>query len=57
MICEDPVCSYENDIVKDCLGREYEQLLVDLLTRRQMVFETESELRSRGFNLANLTLS
>ena len=48
MLCDDPVCSFEVDIVKECLGREYEQLLIDLLRQRHMCFETESDQRSRG---------
>ena len=48
MLCDDPVCSFEVDIVKECLGREYEQLLINLLRQRDMCFETESDQRSRG---------
>mmetsp|Transcript_5375 Transcript_5375/g.7442 ORF Transcript_5375/g.7442 Transcript_5375/m.7442 type:complete len:278 (+) Transcript_5375:72-905(+) len=48
LLRDDPVCSYEVDIIKECLGREYENLLIKMLTERHMCFETESELRSRG---------
>lgn len=44
----DPICSHEIDIKKECLGREYEELLISLLNKRHMCFETEAELRSRG---------
>ncbi|KAJ1440138.1 hypothetical protein B484DRAFT_443660 [Ochromonadaceae sp. CCMP2298] len=48
MIAMDPVCAPDLELVKECLGREYEELLVDLLNQKQMCFETEAELRSRG---------
>ena len=48
MISEDPICSVELDIIRECIGREYEELLVKLLNDKNMCFETESQLRSRG---------
>ena len=48
MLSEDPICSVELDIMKDCIGREYEELLIKLLKEKNMCFETESELRIRG---------
>ena len=44
----DPVCSHELEQLKECLGREYEELLINLLNQKKMCFETEQELRSRG---------
>lgn len=44
----DPVCSQELELVKECLGREYEEMLISLLNDKKMCFETESQLRSRG---------
>jgi len=44
----DPVCSHELEQLKECLGREYEELLTSLLNQKKMCFETEQELRSRG---------
>lgn len=48
LIADDPVCSHELEQVKECLGREYEELLINLLNQRNMCFETEADLRSRG---------
>lgn len=48
MIDMDPVCSPEIEKVKECMGREYEQLLIGLLEDKKMCFETEEQLRSRG---------
>ena len=48
LIASDPICAHELEQVKECLGREYEELLVSLLDERHMCFETEAELRSRG---------
>jgi hypothetical protein len=44
----DPVCSQELELVKECSGREYEEMLINLLDEKKMCFETESQLRSRG---------
>lgn len=44
----DPICAYDVEQLKECLGREYEELLIGLLNNKKMCFETESELRSRG---------
>lgn len=48
LIADDPICSPELEQVKECLGREYEELLIDLLKQKKMCFETEAELRARG---------
>lgn len=48
LIQNDPFSSHEIDQLKDCIGREYEELLVYLLHSKQMCFETEAELRNRG---------
>ena len=42
------MCSHELEQLKECLGREYEELLTSLLNQKKMCFETEQELRSRG---------
>jgi len=34
--------------LKECVGREYEEYLIDRLKQQHMCFETEAELRSRG---------
>lgn len=48
LISLDPVCSHELEQLKECLGREYEELLINLLNEKKMCFETEAELRSKG---------
>jgi hypothetical protein len=48
LIANDPICSPELEQVKECLGREYEELLISLLNQKKMCFETEAELRLRG---------
>lgn len=48
LIEQDPVCSYHLEQIKECLGREYEELLINLLNQKNMCFETEAELRSKG---------
>jgi len=47
-IADDPICSPEINLIKECVGREYEALLIERLTAKNMCFETEAELRSRG---------
>ena len=47
-IADDPICSPETNLIKECIGREYEALLIERLTAKHMCFETEAELRSRG---------
>ena len=47
-ISKDPFNSYQNDVLKTFVGKEYEELLITLLTDRRMCFETEEELRSKG---------
>jgi len=44
----DPNCSVECNLLRECIGREYEELLIKKLTEKQMCFETEAELRSKG---------
>ena len=48
MIALDPSSSPGVDLLKECIGKEYEELLVNLLKSRHMCFETEVELRSKG---------
>lgn len=47
-IADDPICSPEINLIKESMGREYEALLIERLTAKNMCFETEAELRSRG---------
>ena len=47
-ISEDPFNSYQNDVLKQFIGKEYEELLIEMLTDRKMCFETEEELRNKG---------
>jgi hypothetical protein len=47
-ITNDPFNSFENDIMKQLVGKEYEELLIHLLIDRKMCFETEEELRNKG---------
>jgi hypothetical protein len=44
----DPNCSVECNLSRECIGREYEELLIKKLTEKKMCFETEAELRSKG---------
>ena len=44
----DAFCSLPCEQLKECVGREYEELLIERLNLRRMCFETEAELRSRG---------
>jgi len=44
----DPNCSVECNLSRECIGREYEELLIQKLTEKEMCFETEAELRSKG---------
>jgi hypothetical protein len=48
MITIDASSAPEIDLLKECVGKEYEELLIDLLKKRMMCFETEVELRSKG---------
>ena len=45
---EDPFSSQSADLVKHCMGKEFEELLYDLLRGKQICFETEAELRLQG---------
>ena len=47
-ISDDPFNSYQNDVMKQFIGKEYEELLIEKLTERKMCFETEEELRNKG---------
>jgi hypothetical protein len=47
-IAEDPICSVEHSLVQECMGREYEELLISCLSNLHLCFETEAELRARG---------
>ena len=40
--------SSENNLIKECLGLEYEEILVNKLTSMKMCFETEAQQRRRG---------
>lgn len=44
----DELFSHVSDQIKECIGREYEELLIKNLKSKMMVFETEAELRSKG---------
>eukprot|EP00981_Chlorochromonas_danica_P013790 scaffold6852_cov215-Ochromonas_danica.AAC.27 len=48
MIALDPSSAPEVDLLKEVSGKEYEDLLVQLLKEKKMCFETEVELRSKG---------
>eukprot|EP00603_Paraphysomonas_imperforata_P009001 CAMPEP_0114417404 /NCGR_PEP_ID=MMETSP0103-20121206/2946_1 /TAXON_ID=37642 ORGANISM="Paraphysomonas imperforata, Strain PA2" /NCGR_SAMPLE_ID=MMETSP0103 /ASSEMBLY_ACC=CAM_ASM_000201 /LENGTH=329 /DNA_ID=CAMNT_0001585695 /DNA_START=68 /DNA_END=1054 /DNA_ORIENTATION=- len=45
---EDVMSSQTTECIKNCVGREYEELLYDLMRQKNMCFETESELRLQG---------
>ena len=47
-ILHDPSCSVDTTLTQECVGREYEVLLMQQLRSRNMCFETEAELRNRG---------
>ena len=47
-IAADPLCSLEADLTRECAGKEFEALLLQQLRAKNMCFETEAELRSRG---------
>jgi hypothetical protein len=48
MIAADTSSAPDVDLLKEASGKEYEELLIDLLNKRNMCFETEVELRSKG---------
>lgn len=48
LIAEDNGSSIAADLIKETTGKDYENLLVDLLTARKMCFETEDEAREKG---------
>ena len=47
-ISNDPIQNLECDRSKECVGQQYEVLLIQQLQAKNMCFETEAELRSRG---------
>ena len=47
-IANDSICSHESSQIQECMGREYEELLISMLNRMKMCFETEADLRLRG---------
>jgi len=47
-IAMDPFCAHHLEQLKECMGREYEELLIAKLSAKRMCFETEAELRSKG---------
>ena len=44
----DPVCSLEANLIAECYGREYEELLISSLNKIHLCFETEADLRLKG---------
>jgi hypothetical protein len=48
MITEDPNHSIEAELIKESIGKNYENHLIDMVTKRHMCFETEEESRSKG---------
>lgn len=44
----DPNCNVEINLTRECIGKEYEELLIKKLIDKGMCFETETELRSKG---------
>lgn len=47
-ITNDLLCSPLHDQLKECVGKEYESYLIDKLKAKNMVFETENDLRNKG---------
>lgn len=45
---EDSFSSQAAESLKNCVGKKFEDLLYDLMTKNNMCFETESELRLQG---------
>lgn len=48
MITEDYNNSVEANLIKESTGKDYEDLLVEMLSSRNMCFETEEESRAKG---------
>lgn len=48
MIAEDHNNSVEANLIKESTGKDYEDILIDLLRARHMCFETEEESRAKG---------
>ena len=48
LIESDPSCAPDVEHIKECMGHEYEDMLIKLLNEKNMCFETESEMRSKG---------
>ena len=47
-LSSDRFCGHPCEQLKECVGREYEEYLIDRLNTQKMCFETETELRNRG---------
>jgi hypothetical protein len=47
-ISDDIFQSIESEKLKGCIGKEYEELLITLLSDKKMCFETEEDLRQKG---------
>lgn len=48
VIADASITSPENNLIKESLGLEYEEILIKRLTDLKMCFETESQQRRRG---------
>ena len=47
-MAKDPFCAHPLEQLKECVGKEYEEYLIARLQEKNLCFETEAELRSRG---------
>lgn len=45
---DDNSYSIENELIKHCVGCEYESILVEKMTEKGLCFETETEMRQQG---------
>jgi len=45
---DDQLCSCEIELLKNCVGREYEEILYRKLRDHNICFETENEMRLKG---------
>jgi hypothetical protein len=48
VIADISISSPENNLMRECLGNEYEEILVQRLTDMKLCFETEAQQRRRG---------
>ncbi len=48
LIADISISSPENNLMRECLGNEYEEILVQRLTDMKLCFETEAQQRRRG---------